>query len=76
MARGTSALSFTGLLFSALAFAGQLMADVARAAGRVALVIGNASYKQAPLRNPVNDARAMARYPLPDWPMRRVRHTR
>ncbi|NIM73757.1 MAG: hypothetical protein GTO67_04010 [Gammaproteobacteria bacterium] len=52
------------------------MADVARAAGRVALVIGNASYKQAPLRNPVNDARAMARYPLPDWPMRRVRHTR
>jgi TPR repeat protein len=27
---------------------------------RVALVIGNGSYKEAPLRNPVNDARAMA----------------
>jgi len=28
---------------------------------RVALVIGNAAYAQEPLRNPVNDARAMAR---------------
>lgn len=27
---------------------------------RVALVIGNATYEQAPLKNPVNDARAMA----------------
>ena len=27
---------------------------------RVALVIGNAAYDMAPLRNPVNDARAMA----------------
>ena len=27
---------------------------------RVALVIGNAAYKQAPLTNPINDARAMA----------------
>ena len=27
---------------------------------RVALVVGNAAYKDAPLRNPVNDARAMA----------------
>src|SRR3954468_14607602 len=27
---------------------------------RIALVIGNSSYKGAPLRNPVNDARAMA----------------
>lgn len=27
---------------------------------RVALVIGNSAYKSAPLRNPVNDARAMA----------------
>lgn len=26
---------------------------------RVALIIGNASYKQSPLKNPVNDARAM-----------------
>ncbi|MCB1930699.1 MAG: caspase family protein [Rhodocyclaceae bacterium] len=28
--------------------------------GRVALVIGNAAYRQAPLKNPVNDARAVA----------------
>ena len=28
---------------------------------RVALVIGNGAYKDAPLRNPVNDARAIAR---------------
>ena len=28
-------------------------------AARVALVIGNANYQEAPLRNPVNDARAM-----------------
>ncbi|MGE0875895.1 MAG: caspase family protein [Burkholderiales bacterium] len=28
---------------------------------RVALVIGNSAYKSSPLRNPVNDARAMAR---------------
>src|SRR5690348_6443496 len=27
---------------------------------RIALVIGNSNYKAAPLRNPVNDARAMA----------------
>ena len=27
---------------------------------RVALVIGNGSYREAPLRNPVNDSRAMA----------------
>jgi formylglycine-generating enzyme required for sulfatase activity len=36
--------------------------DVARAEKRVALVIGNAEYhRTSPLRNPVNDARAMAR---------------
>ena len=28
--------------------------------GRLALVIGNAAYRQAPLKNPVNDARAVA----------------
>ena len=27
---------------------------------KIALVIGNAAYKEAPLKNPVNDARAMA----------------
>jgi uncharacterized caspase-like protein len=34
--------------------------NVAPAEQRVALVIGNATYKDSPLRNPVNDARAMA----------------
>jgi len=29
-------------------------------AGRIALVIGNAAYRDAPLKNPVNDARAVA----------------
>lgn len=33
----------------------------ARPTQRVALVIGNSAYATAPLRNPVNDARAMAR---------------
>ena len=39
-----------------------LAAGAAAAAGehRVALVIGNSDYKTAPLKNPVNDARAMA----------------
>lgn len=27
---------------------------------RIALVIGNSAYKEAPLKNPVNDANAMA----------------
>src|SRR4051812_1795121 len=33
---------------------------IAQSEQRVALVIGNSSYKDTPLRNPVNDARAMA----------------
>ena len=38
-----------------------VVAGLAMAAeSRVALVIGNASYMQGPLKNPVNDARAMA----------------
>ncbi|MCW5750293.1 MAG: caspase family protein [Alphaproteobacteria bacterium] len=41
-----------------------LLASMAAVAGaserRVALVIGNAAYREAPLRNPVNDARAIA----------------
>jgi uncharacterized caspase-like protein len=37
-----------------------LAAWPAAAEKRVALVIGNAAYKDAPLKNPVNDARAMA----------------
>lgn len=37
-----------------------LFADPACAERRVALVIGNGAYKDAPLRNPTNDARDMA----------------
>ncbi|MBL8704044.1 MAG: caspase family protein, partial [Rhodospirillales bacterium] len=35
-------------------------AAAAMAQKKIALVIGNAAYKEAPLKNPVNDARAMA----------------
>ena len=35
-------------------------AQGAREEPRIALVIGNSAYREAPLRNPVNDARAMA----------------
>lgn len=35
--------------------------DAVKAEKRVALVIGNASYKSSPLRNPINDATLMAR---------------
>jgi hypothetical protein len=38
-----------------------LLAATASAERRVALVIGNGAYESAPLRNPVNDARAMAK---------------
>ncbi len=38
-----------------------LLATPSRAERRVALVIGNGAYKDAPLRNPVNDARDMSR---------------
>ncbi|MCW0234515.1 MAG: caspase family protein [Ferrovibrio sp.] len=39
---------------------GGLSPTTALAERRVALVIGNSAYHEAPLRNPVNDARAMA----------------
>jgi uncharacterized caspase-like protein len=56
------------LLFHAMAFAQDRTLQAGKAAAgqqaamkpRVALVIGNAAYKDSPLRNPVNDARAMA----------------
>jgi len=38
----------------------QAAAPAARKEQRLALVIGNSAYKEAPLANPVNDARAMA----------------
>ncbi|MEI2806940.1 MAG: caspase family protein [Albidovulum sp.] len=47
-----------GLLIVALAAMGGV--PTANAAGRVALVIGNSGYADRPLRNPPNDARAMA----------------
>jgi uncharacterized caspase-like protein len=40
--------------------AAQAVAPALRQEQRLALVIGNAAYKDAPLTNPVNDARAMA----------------
>ncbi|MBX3605233.1 MAG: caspase family protein [Piscinibacter sp.] len=54
--RSSWRLLYAGLLGLLLALA----APAAPAAGRVALVIGNAAYPGAPLRNPVNDALAMA----------------
>lgn len=36
------------------------VAQTTAAEDRIALVIGNAAYKEAPLKNPVNDARAVA----------------
>jgi hypothetical protein len=44
-----------------MAVLASLVSLTAPAADRVALVIGNADYPSAPLRNPVNDARAMSR---------------
>jgi Caspase domain len=36
-------------------------AQAAREENRIALVIGNSAYRESPLRNPVNDARAMTK---------------
>jgi caspase domain-containing protein len=43
-----------------LASASSAGAQAARAEPRLALVIGNSAYRESPLRNPVNDVRAMA----------------
>jgi TPR repeat protein len=48
------------LVVLCLLFASVLAAAPARAEKRTALIIGNAAYKSAPLKNPVNDARDMA----------------
>ena len=45
---------------SALAQSRDISVDEMRGEKRVALVIGNSAYATSPLRNPVNDARAMA----------------
>lgn len=47
-------------LICALALLVALPVAAATDGGRLALVIGNADYRQAPLKNPVNDARAVA----------------
>ncbi|NCF81808.1 MAG: hypothetical protein GWP74_09355 [Proteobacteria bacterium] len=52
------AVSLPALVMAILA---HLIPATALAADRVALIIGNADYPSAPLRNPVNDARAMSR---------------
>ncbi|MBI3512684.1 MAG: caspase family protein, partial [Proteobacteria bacterium] len=57
-------VSFSAALGLALLVSVAAAAQPARAPAaaekRVALVIGNGAYKEAPLKNPVNDARAMA----------------
>src|SRR5258706_2702599 len=42
-----------------LALASSVSAQVSRGEPRLALVIGNSAYRESPLRNPVNDVRAM-----------------
>ena len=59
------ALGAIGGLLAGLAAIGQAQAGMIELRGpndgaRVALVIGNAAYEQAPLTNTVNDARLMA----------------
>ncbi len=49
---------FTGLLLAICA--AMLLASPALASKKVALVIGNGAYSEAPLKNPTNDARAIA----------------
>ncbi|MFN7194774.1 MAG: caspase domain-containing protein [Rhodospirillales bacterium] len=49
---------FTGFLW--VVCAAMLLASPAFASKKVALVIGNGAYAEAPLRNPTNDARAIA----------------
>jgi hypothetical protein len=58
-AEGRSRTTMSLLAVTLLAMSFALPAS-ALAAKRVALIIGNAAYAEAPLRNPVNDARAMA----------------
>src|ERR1051325_11342756 len=59
----TTAAWITRWPLAALLVAGLAMAGAAQAQGerRVALGIGNAAYRDAPLRNPINGARAMAK---------------
>lgn len=51
----------SGVWIVALALLVALAPGPALAAKKVALVVGNSAYAEAPLRNPVNDARSIAR---------------
>jgi hypothetical protein len=48
------------LVFAWILSAGSALAQGAGQEQRTALIIGNSTYRQSPLRNPVNDAQAMA----------------
>jgi hypothetical protein len=61
LARIGRRFTWAALLALTLSMAIAPQAGSASGDGRVALVIGNAAYEEAPLRNPVNDARAMAK---------------
>jgi uncharacterized caspase-like protein len=50
-----------GIVAVILGWAGSAGAQAPREENRVALVIGNSAYRESPLRNPVNDARAMTK---------------
>jgi uncharacterized caspase-like protein len=49
------------MIVSVIATAGAVHAQAPREEQRTALIIGNGTYRESPLRNPVNDARAMAK---------------
>jgi formylglycine-generating enzyme required for sulfatase activity len=55
---GRITMKFTIALLAGLLMTGSALAQ--QKEQRVALVIGNAAYKSSPLKNPVNDARAIA----------------
>ncbi len=54
--RSAAAIAVAGAMW----LASSSLAQPAGGERRVALVIGNSAYREAPLKNPVNDARAMA----------------
>jgi uncharacterized caspase-like protein len=56
---GLRGLGAAFLLAAAIAAAAQSVSSVATREPRVALLIGNARYKDSPLLNPVNDAKAL-----------------
>src|SRR5213593_3993890 len=58
--RGFAILGFVLLALAPWAVAAERMRGVAVTEERIALVIGNAAYRNDPLDNPVNDARLIA----------------